>query len=247
MAETGKTVIVRERVKVDGKDKEVKKTVKVPLALRSVNLLLFLIKSALDQAQANSIIIRNPAVHCQRYKEAKREMLPLDTDQQKALLESLKDHRLFAAFFLALATGARRGEILALKWSNVDLTEGIVKITESLTRIKGGSKFSEPKTASSKRTIRLPQKALEVLKAHKASQEEEKKKSKKLDAKENITPPTYKDAGLIFCQTNGNKIDPRNFQRTFEIWRDKAGLPKETRLHDLRHTFATMMFAPSPI
>lgn len=242
MAESGKTITVREKVKEDGKDKEVKKKVKAPLALRCVNLLLFIIKAALDQAQANSIIIRNPATHCQRYKEAKREMLPLNLDQQKALLQSLKEHRLYAAFYLALATGARRGEILALKWSNIDFTEGTAKITESLTRIKGGSKFSEPKTASSRRTIRLPQKALEALQAHKNRQDEEKKKSQAHDEKENIKPPTYQDMDLVFCQTNGNKIDPRNFQRTFETWRDKAGLPKKTRLHDLRHTFATMMF-----
>ena len=242
MAETGKTVIVKSEVIENGKKKIVKTPTKAPLAHRGVNLLLFIIKAALDQAAANSIIIRNPATYCKHYKEAKREKIPLNTDQQTTLLQSLKEHRLYAAFYLALATGARRGEILALNWKNVDLEEGTIKIIESLVRIKGGSKFSEPKTESSKRTIILPEKAIEALKAHKVRQDIEKKDSADNDKKENIKPPTYKDIGLVFCQTNGNKMDPRNFQRTFEIWRTKSGLPKETRFHDLRHTFATNMF-----
>lgn len=242
MAETGKTVIVREEMVENGKKVTVKKSVKVPLAHRVVNLLLFLIKSALDQSMANNVIVRNPATYCQRYKEPKREKIPLDTEQQVAFLKSLKTHRLYAAFYIALATGVRRGELLALSWSNVNLDEGTIKIDKSLVRVKGGSTFSEPKTESSKRTIRLPNKAIEVLKAHKENQSAEKKKSAERDKKNNISPPTYKDKGLVFCQANGNKIDPRGFQRTFETWREKSGLPKEARLHDLRHTFATMMF-----
>jgi len=242
MSESSKNVVVREKVEKNGQKLEIKKIVQSPLAPRVVNMLLFLIKAGLSQSLANAVITRNPASFCKRYKETKREKSPLTTEQQKSFLQSLKEHRLYAAFLLALATGARRGEVLALRWPKVDLDEGSIKIADNLVRVKGGSKFNEPKTDSSRRTILLPFRAVKAFKEHQIQQNVEKLESEANDKKNQSKAPSYQDTGLVFCQTNGTKIDPRNFQRVFETWRNKAGLPKRTRFHDLRHTFVTMLF-----
>lgn len=236
-AEKGKTITVKEEVEEDGKKVVKIKKMEVPLSPRAVNLLHFLIQAALEQARKNNIVVNNVANHCERYKDERHEVKPLTEEGVTSLLRVLKEHRLFAAVYLDLSTGLRRGELLALKWSNVDLDEGNIKITENLVRVKGGSKIHKPKTKSSIRTVHLPSRVVEALKAHKVRQEEEKAKAEEKEK------GSYQDNGLVFCQPNGKPIQPRNFQRMFEGWVKKAGLPKETRLHDLRHTFVTRMFA----
>lgn len=236
-AEKGKKITVKEEVEEYGKKVVKTRQVEVPLSPRAVNLIHFLIQSALEQARKNNMVVRNVAKNCERYKDEKKEVKPLTQEGAEALLKALKDHRLFAAVFLDLSTGLRRGELLALRWANVDLEEGNIRITENLVRVKGGSKVHNPKTKSSIRTINLPERVTEALKVHKARQEEERAKA------EEKKEASYQDNGLVFCQPNGKRIQPRNFQRMFEGWARKAGLPKGTRLHDLRHTFVTNMFA----
>ncbi len=92
------------------------------------------------------------------------------------------------------------------------------------------------------RTITLPEKVNEILKAHKERQVIEKQDIKKLFDEGKVSEP-YQDGDLVFCQKNGKRIQPRGFQRMFDGWAIKAGLPKETRFHDLRHTFTTNMIS----
>lgn len=152
------------------------------------------------------------------------------------LLPAIQADRLYAAFFLAFASGLRRGELLALRWRDVDLQTGIVQVRQTLVRAKNHEKgtsrmvFSDPKTPQSRRTIPIPEECLTALRQHRARQAEEKL----------LLGQAYNDHGLVFCQADGKPMDPRNFNRRFSRMLEKAGLP-HIRLHDSRHTFATLL------
>jgi integrase len=152
----------------------------------------------------------------------------------------VRDDRLFAAYFLEVGTGLRRGELLGLGWRDLDLEAGVVHVQQTLVRVRnhdateGDRKtrliFQEPKTEQSRRTIPIPDDIIETLRRHKARQAEERL----------LMGEAYEDQGLVFCQANGQPIDPRNFTRYFERLLKQAGVPR-IRLHDGRHTFATLM------
>jgi integrase len=152
------------------------------------------------------------------------------------LLPAIRDDRLYAAFFLAFMSGLRRGELLALRWRNIDLKAGTLHVRQTLVRARNHDEgrtqivFSEPKTPQSRRTIPIPDECLTALKQHKARQAEEKL----------MLGDGYEDYGLVFCLPNGKPIDPRNFNRRFSQVLQQAGLP-HIRLHDSRHTFATLL------
>lgn len=150
-------------------------------------------------------------------------------------LDKAKKYRYYAAYFLELATGLRRGEILALRWKDIDLKEGTVKIIRHLVRVKGGMVFQEPKTEKSKRTIEIPEEAIKVLKTHKA-----KMAAEKLEAGDAYEGSDDEKERLVFCTTSGKPIHPRSFVRDFQGCLKQAGLER-LRFHDMRHTYATML------
>lgn len=145
-------------------------------------------------------------------------------------LSVAREHRLFPAFLLEWGTGIRCGELLGLKWEDVDLNKGYISIRRSLIMLKGGLGFSEPKTEKSRRTIPLPVEVVKELKSWKTKQAEEKL----------FLGPAYQDNGLVICEVDGTPLAPRNFTRLFEKLLKEAELPK-IRFHDLRHTHATML------
>ena len=201
-----------------------------PLSVSTVNSLHHLIQSSLEQARKNRLIVYNVARDCEKFRKDTKPREALSKKQLQSLLLGAKDHLLYPALVLGVYTGVRRGELLGLSWKNVDLSEGVIRITANLVRVKGGAIFQEPKTKSSIRTLSLNSKVVEVLKEHKKSQESEK-----------ALNPDYEDNHLVFCQRSGKALDPNNFKRTFNQWLKKAGLPAGIRFHDLRHTFATNM------
>jgi len=235
-----KIISTKEITDEDGNKKRiVEKHPTETISVRVIILLHFLIRSSLKQAVINNIIVKNVADYCELPKVKKTEIKPLSREQQSQLLISTKKHRLYAAIALDLYTGLRRGELLALKWENVDLTEGSIRVVENLVRIKSSFQFQDPKTQSSLRTIPLPEKVKDVLIRHKDLQDKEKEKAEKKH-KEKGTEK-YQDNNLVFCTKIGKPLNPRSFQRTAKTLFKKAGLPEETRVHDLRHTFITEM------
>jgi len=144
-------------------------------------------------------------------------------------LSVLEGNRLAAAFVTLLGTGLRRGELLALKWENVNLKEGVLTVKENLVNTSKGLVIQSPKTEKSRRVIPLPDDVLSELKKHKARRNEEKL----------LLGEACRDNGLVFCTSLGTPIIPRNFDRTFHCLLKKAGLT--TTLHSLRHTFATRL------
>lgn len=151
-------------------------------------------------------------------------------EQAAAFLEVARSHRLYAAFLLAVATGMRRGEILGLRWQDVDLDRGLVFVQQNLVPTREGLRFQEPKSPSSRRAIKLPPEAITALREHWTKQLEERR----------IYDSEYNDKGLVFCAIDGSPLHPRSFDRVFQSLVSRTGLPKIT-LHGLRHTHATLL------
>jgi integrase len=197
----------------------------------------------------------NPVAAIKKPKAPKRQMLFLTQEQVKILLEAAKDQPCYALIVLALATGCRQGELLALIWEDVDLSKAMLTVRRSLAQTDQGFLVKEPKTAASRRTITLPSLAVSVLTEHKAAA----MKARLLDAP-------------IFCTRTGNWLLKRNVLRALRAvirrantppgkinkgGRPKKGvaprpkqefemlklIPAKLRFHDLRHTVASILLS----
>jgi integrase len=131
---------------------------------------------------------------------------------------------------LALTTGLRRGELLGLRWSDVDLDKRVLFVRQTVQRSDGVLRVVKPKTYRSARAVPLPRLACDSLERHKALQGQEEQDAGEL----------WRGSGLCFGNTLGGPMEPRNVNRRFEIARKAAGLDW-LRLHDLRHAFATFL------
>jgi integrase len=186
---------------------------------------------ALSQAVRWNLIPRNPVDNVKSPTSSTKEMHPLSAHEARQLLEASRGDRLEALYVLAVHTGMRRGELLGLKWADIDLDNSTVRVRRTLTRKGTGYVLGEPKTKKSRRTVRLTQKAVEGLRRHRARQAEEK-----------LRAGFYEDAGLVFASKSGSLINPSNLrQRSFKPLLKRAGLPEIT-FHDLRHTCASLLF-----
>ncbi len=159
------------------------------------------------------------------------EIRPLDQKQTKALLEAARGDPFEALYVLAVTTGMRQGELLGLKWEDVDLENGLVWVRRTLTRNGGRLVLGEPKTKKSRRTVRLTDAAVNALRVHLRRQ---------LDEVERLGD-LYEGRGLVFATQSGTLLHPSNLRnRSFAPLLKKAALPT-IRFHDLRHTCATLL------
>ena len=160
-----------------------------------------------------------------------REMAAFDEIGVERFLEAAAPHRYGSVFFLALYTGMRRSEVLGLRWTAVDLTAKTVSVVETLQRILGkGMMTLQPKTDKSRRLVNLPPSAAALLSGLKVKQQEDRKS---LDL-------PWEESDYVFCLADGRPYSPDKISLAFADLLKKAGLP-HIRLHDLRHTHATMM------
>ena len=136
--------------------------------------------------------------------------------------------RLFAPIFLDLATGLRRGELLALRWTDIDFETGALTVNQALEQTKAGLDFKAPKTKRSRRKIALSPSAVETLRTHLVNQ-----------MKERMALGLGRDAGgLVFAQHDGQPISPMSFSQAYRRMVKRAGIKKVT-FHSLRHSHAT--------
>ena len=126
--------------------------------------------------------------------------------------------------------GLREGELLALRWENVDLEAGVLQVRRVLSEARSGRIFEAPKSGKG-RSVRLTRKGLAALRAHRKRQLEERMSRAGL----------WQEQGLVFPSSVGTPLSARNLQRHFKAVLERAGLPKSTRFHDLRHTCATLL------
>jgi integrase len=154
-----------------------------------------------------------------------------DEDDIAGFLEVAKDTPYHALFYLALYTGMRRSELLALRWCDVDLLLCQVQVSRSLHQLKDGSYvFTEPKSAKSRRTIALPPSATLLLKEHREKQKLERA----------MLGIPLKDDDLVFSHLEGKPLRPNTITRAWSMLAARCGL-KVIRLHDARHTHASLM------
>jgi integrase len=205
------------------------------LSPSTVNKVHTVLHKALAQAVKWNLIPRNPTDAVKAPRPTPVEMHPLSAEEARRLLEAARDNELEALYVLAVHTGMRRGELLGLKWSDVDLENAKVSIRRTLTRTDNGKRVSlgEPKTRKSRRSVRLTPQAVEALRRHLARQMEDMERLGDL----------YRDEGLVFTSKAGTPINPSNLrQRSLAPLLKKAGLP-HIRFHDLRHTCATLLLS----
>jgi integrase len=158
----------------------------------------------------------------------RHEIQPWSADELRAFLAHVETHRLSAAFWVLAATGCRRGELLGLRWEDIDLEAGKLSIRQSLVVINNVPRFESPKNDRG-RALRLDAEAIAVLKAHRTRQK-----------KERIAwEGAWVDNGLVFTREDGELMHPTKFNRLFGKLTTDAGL-RHVRVHDLRHGFATM-------
>ncbi|WP_315110214.1 site-specific integrase [Clostridium intestinale] len=160
-------------------------------------------------------------------------------EEQKKFLSSINEHKYKLMFIFALSTGVRIGELVGLKWSDVDFNKGVLTINKSMSRAykieEGKRKFvieeTTPKTISSIREIGIPSNVLSMLEIHKKIQEEYKKEYKDI----------YSDKGFIFADALGDFILPDTLSKSYKKVL-KVNNIKLTSFHSLRHTYATRLF-----
>jgi integrase len=201
------------------------------LSPSTVHKMHAILHKALTQASKWHMVPRNVTETVRPPRPAPKEMRPLTSEEARRLLQAARGNGLEALYVLAVTTGMRQGELLALSWQDVDMKNGTVSVRRTLTRSGGRYTLGEPKTKKSRRSIRLTPRAVEALESHLDRQLREM----------GILRDRYEDRGLLFTTSTGGLINPSNLrQRSFARLLTEAGLP-HIRFHDLRHTCATLL------
>jgi integrase len=201
------------------------------LAPKSVKHIHTTLHRAFKQAVRWGLVPRNVAAAVDPPRVRTPEMRPLSPIQARQLLQAARSDRLETLYVLAVTTGMRQGELLALGWEDVDSEEGVVRVRRTLTLAKGGPRLTEPKTPRSRRQIRLTTGAVDTLERHRERQEAERAAAGDM----------WNELGLVFCTRRGTPIRRDNLHA--KHWKPllrRAGLP-DIRFHDLRHSCATLL------
>jgi len=192
---------------------------------------------ALSHAVKLSLAPRNVADLATPPRREQAEMAVLSAEQARALLEGAMGDRLEALLVLALATGMREGELIALRWRDVDLEAGTVQVLRTLKKTPQGRAFGKAKSARSRRLIALPAMATDVLRRHRTRQLEERRQ----------LGEAWENHDLVFCNEGGGRLSLGTFDRRkprgwFTTLLNRAAITP-VRFHDLRHTAATLLLA----
>lgn len=221
----------RQPYKVKNKaGKEVEKPGLAPQSIASIRTVL---RSALGQALKWGLVARNVATLIDPPRIPRPQFHVLDTDGAKKLLAAARGERFEAVIVLALTLGLRRGEILGLRWSDIDFEERVLRVNQALQRFGGRLQITEVKTERSRRVVAIPESVVRPLKARRARQAQERL----------LAGLEWQDSELVFTNPNGGPLEPITLHREYKELLEAARLPTEVRFHDLRHTAASLLLA----
>ena len=202
------------------------------LSVKTVRNIHTVLHKALSDAARKGTVARNVALLADppRLSSARRpEMKVWDAKQLAQFVREMAGHRLYPAFYLLANTGMRRGEVLGLRWKDVDLERATLSVSRSLVSVAYKPQLSDVKTNNGRRTIDLEPKTVAVLRAWKKRQIEERMLA-------NLRP----NGDLLFAHPDGSVINPDYLSQVFDRHVAKSTLPT-IRLHDLRHTHASIL------
>ena len=210
------------------------------------------LRAAINVAVQDGLVARNAAALAKPPRLEKPMLTVFTREEALRFLELVRGHRLEAVFTVALSLGLREGEILGLRWQDVDLKAGTLQVSYSLQRVKrpgaekGKLELLVPKTDRSRRIISLPQVTISALYAHLTRQEKERE----------VCGPRWQETGMVFTTGIGTMLENRNMLREFYTLiatpdpddphpdpKKRRTLLPRIRFHDLRHSAATLLLA----
>jgi integrase len=190
---------------------------------------------ALEDALRMGLVQRNVAELVKAPRKSTREMRPLSRAEARRFLDAVCGDRFEALYVLALSTGMREGELLGLRWQDVDIAKRTLQVRMNVQETLGRYILAETKTDHSRRNIGLTRPAVAALQSHREQQQQIRK-----EMGEAYNP----SLDLIFPNGFGTIMIPHNItKRSFKRYLVKAGLSRDIRFHDLRHTAATLLLA----
>ncbi|MDY7046405.1 site-specific integrase [Virgibacillus sp. M23] len=200
------------------------------LSSENIRKIHTIINDALNKAFKWGMINRNPATLVDAPKVVKKEVEVWNQDEINIFLNVAKDSRYYHAFLLALTTGMRQGEILGLRWKDIDIENETISVVQTLSH-KGQELSAGAKTDSGNRRISIDSNTLSQVLKHRTLQKEEMM----------VNSPLYNSHNDLVVRTStGLPLSPRNLLRSFYSIIDKSGI-KKIRFHDLRHTHASLL------
>jgi len=200
------------------------------LAPKYVKNIRAVLRGALNQAVRWDLLGRNPASLVEPPRVERYEIKPLTPVEARAFLAAIRGDRLEALYSVALTMGLRQGEALGLRWSDVDLDIGSLRIEKQLQRIEGRLQLVELKTKLSRRALIMPSSIVASLREHRHRQLEERSAAR----------DRWVESGLVFTTPGGEALEGSTVTRHFHDYLERAGLPQR-RFHDLRHSCATLL------
>ena len=189
------------------------------LSVKTVRNIHTIIRSACEKAVIERLLMFNPAIGCELPKKERKEMKILPLDQLQTFFAAAKEHGCYEMFYFELATGLRRGELFGLKWSDIDLQTGAIRIQRQVQRLDGKVQETKLKTSNSYRTILVDRDILNMLISMKAERKIQ--------------------SDYVFCSPTGGILEPGSQRKRLQRLLESCGMEK-IRFHDLRHTFATL-------
>ncbi|MGI8474800.1 MAG: site-specific integrase [Thermomicrobiales bacterium] len=204
------------------------------LSPRSVQYTRAVLRRALGHALKWELVSRNVATLVDPPRSVRKPVHALTADQARGFLDGVRaaDDRLWPLYTAAVLTGLRQAELLGLRWTDLDLTSGTLRVAHTLQRVSGEWSFVEPKTKRSARALSLPAVVVSAFQVQKDRQAFERK----------AAGAAWIDRGLVFTTPKGTPLEPSNLSKRLHASLEAAGLPKQG-MHALRHCCASLLLA----